>query len=436
MAILMNSSQINFEQIRLWLEQRNLLLTSSQVTLIAIGTGVLVLLYLIFKFWQWRRRRARAVANAPKMRPRVKSPVSSSQSPSTPPPIKQVSSPLETLPTFAQPAVQTASQVEAQTAHIAEPERVFSGSADIPRKYTSNTYWPIEPKTLEKRNLFEESGEEYPWADGSDYTFGSATTVFSDLLPGTEDGRRKLTKTLRNAGYYTPHAWENLSAIRYLGIILPIILFGVLLVLVPESLESYAIAGLVIVPILGWALPTLYVRSRAAERLREIENAMPDMLDLLNMCVSQGMTVPASLRRVGHDIGPVYPALAKELTIVAEQARVGHLTEALDNFSDRVDTPEVHSFSSLMIQTEQMGTSVSEALNDYSDSMRESQKQRADEKANSATFKLLFPTVLCLMPAVFLFLMGPALIELNAFFAKGGLQSLDQGATQAIERQR
>src|SRR5690606_18848444 len=102
----------------------------------------------------------------------------------------------------------------------------------------------------------------------------------------------------------------------------------------------------------------------------------------------------------------------------------------------RIDSPEVHSFTSLMIQTEQMGTSVSEALNEYSDGMRETQKQRADEKANSATFKLLFPTVLCLMPAVFLFLMGPALIELNRFFASGGTDALSQGANEVLEQQQ
>src|SRR5690606_16322035 len=120
---------------------------------------------------------------------------------------------------------------------------------------------------------------------------------------------------------------------RYLGIVIPILLFGILLVLVPERFEVYAITGLVIGPMIGWALPALYVRSKAVSRLREIENAMPDMLDLLNMCVSQGMTVPASLRRVGQDIRPVYPALSKELAIVADQARIGHITEAMENFS-------------------------------------------------------------------------------------------------------
>ena len=84
------------------------------------------------------------------------------------------------------------------------------------------------------------------------------------------------------------------------------------------------------------------------------------------------------------------------------------------------------------MQTERMGTSVSEALLDYSDSMRETMRQRADEKANTAAFKLLFPTVVFLMPAVFLFLSGPAVIELNRFYTQGGADSLN--ATDQIRQ--
>ena len=70
-----------------------------------------------------------------------------------------------------------------------------------------------------------------------------------------------------------------------------------------------------------------------------------------------------------------------------------------------------------MVQTEQMGTSMSQALTEYSDGMRDSLRQRADEKANKAAFKLLFPTVLCLMPAVYIFLLGPSIVKLHKFFS-------------------
>ncbi|MEZ6067598.1 MAG: type II secretion system F family protein [Planctomycetaceae bacterium] len=128
------------------------------------------------------------------------------------------------------------------------------------------------------------------------------------------------------------------------------------------------------------------------------------------------MTLPTALGRVGQELRGVYPALSKELAIVSDQSRIAGLPGALDSMADRIDSPDVHSFTSLLVQTEQMGTSVSGALTDYSENMRESLRQRSDQKANAATFKLLFPTVLCLMPAVFLFLLGPAIVQLSDFY--------------------
>jgi tight adherence protein C len=264
-----------------------------------------------------------------------------------------------------------------------------------------------------------------PIADDSDYVFGAATASLAEMLPESDERKEAVATSLKNAGFYSAHAWHNLAAIRILGIVLPIMVCGALLVLVPEVLEGYVIGAMVVLAILGWSLPTLWVRTRAKARLEEMGRGMPDMLDLLNMCVSQGMTVPTALARVSKELDPVYPALSKELKIVTDQARVGTLDQALRGFSNRVDLPEVHSFTSLLIQTERMGTSMSEALTEHSDNMRESYRQRADEKANAATFKLLFPTVLCLMPAVFMFLLGPATIELNDFFSGRGRELLN-----------
>jgi len=269
--------------------------------------------------------------------------------------------------------------------------------------------------------------DESALGDGTDLVFGPITTTLSSMLPESDDRRRELTRTLQNAGYYGRNAWHNLAAVRYLGIFLPVIVCGLLLVFGPPRFETYLVGALVCLPIAGYALPTLFVSSKAAARLKEISNGMPDMLDLINMCVSQGMTVPKAMGRVGNDLEPVYPALAKELRIVTEQSRIGSMQQALTGFSQRVDVPEVHSFTSLIIQTDRMGTSMSDALIDYSDSMRETMRQRADEKATSATFKLLFPTVLCLLPAVYLFLLGPAVIQLSDFYTGRGRQVLQNG---------
>ncbi|HLQ44437.1 MAG TPA: type II secretion system F family protein [Planctomycetaceae bacterium] len=269
--------------------------------------------------------------------------------------------------------------------------------------------------------------QDVPQVATSDYQFGAATPVLASFLPETDDAKRTLARELKQAGDYSPHARENLAAARFLLLFGSLMFGGLLVLLAPKTLERPLLVGMLALTGLGWALPALLVRSRAKSRRTEIELAIPDMMDMLNMCVSQGLTVPDSIARVARDYRSVYPALAQELAIVVDQTKIGTLTEALTNFAERIDIPQVGSIVALITQTERMGTSVSDALTDYSDNMRESLRQRADERANQASFALLFPTVLCLMPAVFMFLMGPAIIELAKFSNSGGVAALNQG---------
>lgn len=275
--------------------------------------------------------------------------------------------------------------------------------------------------------------DEIPAPDAKDYAFGGLTPALAAMLPETDERRRQWKRDLRTAGYLSPRAWQNFAAVRYLCIIIPLLAFGVALLLVPKQLEMPLLIGIIIVPLLGWAVPALRVRGQATERTGEIERGMPDLVDMLNMCVSQGLTLPAALRRIRRQLAEPYPALATELGIVIEQAEVGNLRQALENFADRIDVPEVRSLTNLLTQTDRMGTSVSEALKTHADGVRETLRQRADEKANRASFRLLFPTVLCLMPAVYLILLGPAVVELNKFFGEGGGRSLIQSGRNAVQ---
>lgn len=323
-------------------------------------------------------------------------------------------------------------------ANVAKPQAIVESSspavervqtapatvAVVPSALSAQRSTPVDrPSTISHQpslSLPALEANDTPLADDSDLAFGPFTKVLAALLPESAERRAALNKTLQNAGYYEPHAWHNLAAARYLGLILPILVGLGLLLVSPPDAEPWIFGGLVLLPALGWALPTLLVRRQAADRLAEIERGMPDLLDMLNMCVSQGLTVPASLARVGADLESVSPALSQELKIVSDQTRVGSLEQALVAFSRRVELPDVYSFTSLLVQTERMGTSMSQALSEYSDGMRETLRQQADQKANTASFRLLFPTVLCLMPAVFMILLGPAIIEMSAFFREGG----------------
>tara|TARA_R110002072_G_scaffold99008_1_gene217944 strand:+ start:46366 stop:47697 length:1332 start_codon:yes stop_codon:yes gene_type:complete len=264
--------------------------------------------------------------------------------------------------------------------------------------------------------------DQVPSNDGSDYVFGPATSALSAVMPSPDIERTN--KELTRAGYHQPHAMQNLQAVRFMMLFGVFFLGGAAVILVPQRFEIFAMLGTIAVAGLVWAVPRIFLQNKATERTSQLERAMPDMLDMLNMCVSQGLTIPDSLKRISRDLQPVYPALATELLIVVHQAEVGNLQISLDNFADRVDVPEVDSFVSLLNQSERMGTNVSDALTEYSNTMRESLRQRTDEKANKAAFRLMFPTVLFMMPAVFGFLMGPAILELQQFFDDGGLDAL------------
>ena len=399
-----------------------------------IALSVILILRILYKAW-----RSRQENTAIRRRPDNKSSAihratsaSSTPSPLQPPPVPSasVTAPAAVAARVTRDTVASIHDDVPTTLKTPEGSR----SRIFGKQSTGSGIWNTGYVTAsgvgqEAKSATAPTIEEDVLGDGSDLVFGPVTTTLSSMLPESDDRRRDLTRTLQNAGYYGRNAWHNLASIRYLGIFLPIIVCGLLLVFGPPRLEPWLIGAIVFLPIVGWSLPTLLVRNKATARLKEISNGMPDMLDLLNMCVSQGMTVPKAMGRVGNDLEPVYPALAKELRIVTEQSRVGSMQQALTGFSQRVDVPEVHSFTSLIIQTDRMGTSMSDALVDYSDSMRETMRQRADQKATSATFKLLFPTVLCLLPAVYLFLLGPAVIQLSDFYTGRGRQVLQNGNT-------
>lgn len=408
------------------------------------GCGVLIAVLLV-RIW-FKNRTAKQQSRpslpapvprtAPKPPPAPVAPVISAASQMVPPPVPTppVSAP---TPVYSEPLVSVASTSSRNT----PAPYVASASSTILRSSTVPSW--EDRRLLEHRGVLSRPtndamprllAADIPGTDDSDRTFGTALNpTLASLLPESDERREQTRKELNAAGYYNPHALENLAALRYALIMLSILVFGGLLLIVPRRLEPLIIAGLVVGPMLGWALPMLRVRRKAADRIREIGRAMPDLLDMLNMCVSQGLTVPEALKRILRDFRGVYPALAQELSIVIEQAKINDLHSALESFGRRINLPEVHSFTTLLIQTERMGTSISDALTTYSDTMRESLKQRADEKGNRATFRLLFPTVLCLMPAVYLFLLGPAVNELSKFFNEGGRNSLDNGAS-AIQR--
>lgn len=206
------------------------------------------------------------------------------------------------------------------------------------------------------------SAEDVPGRDQSDCLFGQLTAVLAASLPQSAARRKALRTSLLAGGYYGPHAYWNLAAIQYLAIILPMLLCGLLLVLVPVAWEPFVIVALVGLPLAGWWMPQFVVRRQAAARRRAIQRGLSDLLPLLGVCLSQGLSVCESLKRCAEVLRHTHAALGQELAIVVAQAQVGALEQALNNLGKRVDLPDVQSLAALLTQAHRLGSGASGSL--------------------------------------------------------------------------
>ncbi len=169
---------------------------------------------------------------------------------------------------------------------------------------------------------------------------------------------------------------------------------------------------------LGMYLPGVWLGLRVSRRRREVLHAMPDALDLLVVCVEAGMGLDQALSRVAREIVLTSRALAEELHLVILELRAGKpRADALRNLARRVDLEDVTSLVTLLVQADAFGTSIARTLRVYSDALRTTRYQRAEEIAAKMPVKLLFPLVFCILPALFVAIMGPAAIKLMHTFS-------------------
>lgn len=158
----------------------------------------------------------------------------------------------------------------------------------------------------------------------------------------------------------------------------------------------------------GFFMPAIWLGSRIRSRQGEIVKALPDALDLLTICVEAGLGFDASISKITEKWED---PLAMEFGRVIQEIQLGKLSrEALRDMSDRMDVPDVTTFIAAVVQAQQLGVSMSKVLRIQSDQMRMRRRQRAEEKAHQAPVKMLFPMAFLIFPALFIVLLGPAVI--------------------------
>ena len=166
----------------------------------------------------------------------------------------------------------------------------------------------------------------------------------------------------------------------------------------------------------GWIGPRWVVQNRADMRLNRIDYDMPELIDLLVVTVEAGLGLSAAFQLASERLsGP----LGEELRIVLQEQRMGlQLLQAMENMLGRCDTPAMRSFVRAMVQGERLGVSVGQILRSLAVEMRKRRRAKAEEQAQKAPLKILFPLVFLIFPAMFVVILGPAVISIFDAFKK------------------
>jgi pilus assembly protein TadC len=263
---------------------------------------------------------------------------------------------------------------------------------------------------------------------------GDLTPAMAGQIPITEEDRTSLQQELREAGYYRPTALTEYAALRAMLVILPLLAAAVLALFTETpNMGLYIWGGGIILAILGYSVPRVILYYQARARQFQIERALPTAIDMLTLCLGAGLNVLTSLRRVAHELHLPYPVLANEMEIVSRQAELRTLEFALAQFAERTGLSQVRNVSVILTQSENLGTDAVSVLREYADNMRINQRQRAEEIANKAPFKLLFPAYLLAFGA-FIFLFGPMALDLRAFLTSSQIRETYGQAREALER--
>ncbi|MTI83673.1 MAG: type II secretion system F family protein [Firmicutes bacterium] len=167
---------------------------------------------------------------------------------------------------------------------------------------------------------------------------------------------------------------------------------------------------------LGWIMPDIWLKSRAQRRKDEVEKNLPDVLDLLTVSVEAGLGFDGALMKVVEKFKGV---LADEFLQVLQEAKMGKpRQEALRDMADRVAVDDLSNFVGSIILADKLGISMGNVLRLQSEQMRQKRRQRAEEKAMKAPVKMLLPMVMFIFPAIFIVLLGPAVINIIKAFAQ------------------
>jgi tight adherence protein C len=236
------------------------------------------------------------------------------------------------------------------------------------------------------------------------------------LLPKEGAERTRLQARLMQAGLYSRQAMVVFLGVKMILMVSPV-LVGLAVGFVGLVPILYGLIGGMCVGIVGMIGPSFWLDRRKKRRQTAFRRALPDALDVLVICLEGGISLNGAIRRVAGELRTAHPLLASELNIVQREVQLGLSSgQALRGFADRCDLEEMRSLASVIIQTERFGASLVKALRVHAETLRIKRLQRAEELAQMAATKVLIPTVLFILPGLFVVILAPAAFQIIAAF--------------------
>ena len=235
-----------------------------------------------------------------------------------------------------------------------------------------------------------------------------------------EEKKRRLRERMMQAGFYAAASGSLFMMFR----VLLIVGSAGLGFLIATMGNLTLVQGIGIGAFCGVAAtvaPSFWLDHLKASRQTKLRRALPDALDVLVVCLQGGLSVMSAMSRVANELVTAHPMLAMEFKIAERQMQMGQSAgEAIRGIADRFDMEELRGMASVIKQAERIGASIASAMEVFAETLRLKRHQRAEELAHKAAVKILIPTVLCIFPAIFVVILGPAAIQIYQQLILGG----------------
>jgi tight adherence protein C len=226
------------------------------------------------------------------------------------------------------------------------------------------------------------------------------------VLPKTQQEKSVIGRRLVRAGYRDESAIQVFYGAKVLT---PIVMVLIALVSGAMSASPFFAWGISLGG--GFILPDFWLSRRIKRRQKQIRMGLPDALDFMVVCIEAGLSIDQASMRTAEELRLVHRDLSDELDVVVLETRAGRLrSDAWKQFGERTGVDSVRVLATILVQAEQLGTSVAKTLRVHSDTMRTKRRQYIEEQAAKTTVKLVFPLVLCIFPSLFVVVLAPSAI--------------------------